>query len=256
MSTWVIGDVHGCYKQLKRLYRRLDFSSKRDRLWLTGDLVNRGPQSVEVLRWCARKEAKLGDRFAAVLGNHDLHTLAVHHGVTEQRSADTLEPLLQADDRNELISWLTRLPFLVHRDDVTLVHAGLLPEWSVKKARRAASELHDKLTANPSKFLKGNGLKNRHRRALAAFTRLRTFDNKDRPSPYSGGLKGMPSKLTPWFRHPQRVSSGERVYCGHWAALGFHQEAGVTALDTGCVWAGALTALRIEDNRIVQEARP
>ena len=253
VSTWVIGDVHGCHQQLKRLYRRLNFRTTKDRLWLTGDVVNRGPRSVEVLRWCMRREKKLGSRFAVVLGNHDLHALAVHYGVAKVSAGDTLDALLAAADREKLVGWLQQRPFLVRRKKITMVHAGLLPTWTTKDAHSAAKQLSTLLTSNPKRFLKGNGLKKKQRRALAALTRLRVFDMAGNPSRYSRGLKRMPKKFTPWFRHPERLSHGEKIVFGHWAALGFHQEAGVTGLDTGCVWGGALTALCLEDNRILQE---
>ncbi len=255
MATWVIGDVHGCYKPLKKLVRRLELKPHKDTLWMTGDLVNRGPKSDRVLRWSIQREQQLGDRFQVVLGNHDLHALAVHYGVRRARQGDTLKVLMKADDRKSLMDWLVRRPFLVRQGKQVLVHAGLLPEWTPKKAERIASQLSGRLIANPKAFLKGNKLGDRQKDALAALTRLRTLNKADRPGRYSGPLDKLPKGLTPWFRHPERRSAKARILCGHWAALGLHQEANVSALDTGCVWGGTLTAIRLSDGKIIQEPR-
>lgn len=252
-STWVIGDVHGCHRELKRLYRRLDFDPDRDTLWLTGDLVNRGPDSAKVLRWCCKREKKLGARFQTVLGNHDLHALAIQHGVGKLRDNDTLEDLLEAKDRDSLFDWLLHRPFLVRRKKALLVHAGLLPDWTAKEAERQAQKLAHKILEDPARFIREK-MSRKKQLALAAMTRMRTLDKKGRQGRYSGSLAKVPKRLTPWFRVEGRRTAGVAVVCGHWAALGFHQENNVTCLDTGCVWGGSLTAYRLEDGTVLQES--
>lgn len=251
MSVWVIGDVHGCYEQLKSLYRSLDFDPDKDSLWLTGDLVNRGPDSARVLRWCRKREKQLGNRFRCVLGNHDLHALAVYFGVVRSRSRDTMADLLQVADRDRLFDWLLHRPFLVHRKGILLVHAGVLPGWTSDDARKIANKLQRKLLEDPPRFLSGR-LTRSQREQLAALTRMRTLTKKARQASYSGSLRRVPKRLTPWFRFPGRRTADVPIYCGHWAALGLHRENNVTAIDTGCVWGGNLTAVRLKDGKTRQ----
>lgn len=252
MSTWVIGDVHGCHKELKRLFAQLDFDHDRDALWMTGDLVNRGPRSAEVLRWCRKREAALGVRFQCVVGNHDLHAIALHLKVGRRRSQDTLTDLLAAEDRDELFDWLLRRPFLVQRQGTLLVHAGVLPDWTPEHAEQIAVQLHHRLVGDPVGFIKGK-MSPAKREAVGALTRMRTLDEKGRQDGYSGSLEDLPKRLTPWFRVAGRRTAYTPIVCGHWAAIGLHREANVTTLDTGCAWGGALTALRLEDGAVIQE---
>ena len=255
MATWAIGDVHGCFRTLEALIERLDLDVRRDRLWMVGDLVNRGPRSLEVLRWARSLDAEMGDRFQVVLGNHDLHLIARYLGVAGARRRDTLTELLQAADAPELLDWLRRRPF-VHFEriagrDYALVHAGLRPGWAPEDVIKAARRLERKLRGPKATRL----LQRRNEKSLVAFTRMRTLDRKGRAHDYNGPLKEAPSGLRPWFRVAPRSCPERTIVCGHWAALGLHLEHDLLALDSGCVWGGRLTAVRLEDRRVVQEAQ-
>ena len=257
MATWAIGDVHGCYRSLSKLLSVAGIAAT-DRLWFVGDLVNRGPRSLETLRYVA----DLGARATVVLGNHDLHFLAVAAGVTTSRKRDTLGALLDAPDREELASYLTSRPLLVAEEGTVLVHAGLLPGWTVAevehRARRAEAALARPETARP--YL----ARYRPRTAAArgevdpldletirVLTLLRTVAGDGRPIfDYTGTLDGRPAGSSAWFDAAERRSSGSRVVFGHWAALGLMLRDDAVALDTGCAWGGALTAIRLEDGRI------
>ncbi|HKI01964.1 MAG TPA: symmetrical bis(5'-nucleosyl)-tetraphosphatase [Thermoanaerobaculia bacterium] len=263
MATYAIGDIHGCFATLQRLLHRIAFDPRQDRLWLVGDLVNRGPRSLEVLRWAAEQ----GDRIVAVLGNHDLHLLARAAGVAEARRRDTLEEVLAAPDRDDLFAWLRHRP-LLHRDGETLmVHAGLFPDWGPKLAQRLAGEVEGRLRGDGApKLLAAVGQKaaerwkeglsgqERARAALAGFARLRTLDEEGRMcADYSGPPEQAPKGCHAWFSVRGRKSAGFTVIFGHWAALGLRIGNGIAALDTGCAWGRELTALRLDDWRVFQE---
>jgi bis(5'-nucleosyl)-tetraphosphatase (symmetrical) len=264
MALYAIGDVQGCDAELGALLSALQFSPDRDRLWLVGDLVNRGPASLAVLR----RIRALGDAASVVLGNHDLHLLAVAHGCAPTRSDDTLEDVLAAPDRDALLDWLAQRP-LLHEDpslDLCMLHAGLAPQWDVALARRCAREFEAALQREPRKLFSrlygdhpdrwDDDLRGAERLRFIAncFTRLRYLDAEGRlllrakGSPKKAQGKGM----VPWFEAPQARWRGSRMVFGHWSTLGYLQTAEVTALDTGCVWGGTLTALRLDD----PEARP
>lgn len=266
MATFAIGDVHGCWDTLRRLLERLPFDPARDRLWLVGDLVNRGPRSLEVLRWARETEAEMGERFAVVLGNHDLRLLALAAGVTRAKRLDTLDAVLAAEDGEVLVAWLGGRP-LVHRGRVgeeewSMVHAGLLPEWTLEDAGAAARQVEAAL-AGPLRhalLMRGSEVPEVEdpavrslRRELAAFTLLRTLDADGRPCPHSGPLEETPEGCVPWFRVPGRRTAGERIVFGHWSALGFHREGGVLALDSGAVWGDRLTAVRLDDGEVFEQ---
>ncbi len=263
MATFAIGDVHGCFVTLQRLLRRIAFDPRQDRLWFVGDLVNRGPRSLEVLRWAAAQ----GDRIVVVLGNHDLHLLARAAGVAEARKRDSLETVLEAPDRDELLHWLQNRP-LVHREgEALLVHAGLFPRWSPACAEHLAREVEERLRgSNAPKLLAAIEQKtaerwqddltgrDRVRTALAGFARLRTLDAEARMCPdFSGPPEEAPKGCRPWFSFAGRQSAGVLVIFGHWAALGLKIEEGIAALDSGCAWGRELTALRLDDGKIFQE---
>lgn len=263
MATYAIGDIHGCFETLTSLLRRIGFDPGQDRLWLVGDLVNRGPQSLEVLRWAVGQE----DRIVAVLGNHDLHLLARAAGVAEPRRRDTLEEVLQAPDREDLLHWLRTRPLLHREGDLLLVHAGLFPEWSPAGAEKLAREVEERLRGGSSAKLLATfgertaerwkdglaGLE-RARAALAGFAKLRTVDSQGRMCPgFSGPPEVAPKGCRSWFAIPGRASAGATVVFGHWAALGLRLGQGVAALDTGCAWGRELTALRLDDWRVFQE---
>jgi bis(5'-nucleosyl)-tetraphosphatase (symmetrical) len=259
MATWAVGDVQGCGAELERLLEVIDFAPARDRLWFVGDLVNRGPRSLEVLRTVER----LGDAAVVVLGNHDLHLLALARGGARLRPADhELRPVLEAPDRERLLDWLQARAVL-HHDAVlgrTMVHAGLPPQWDLPLARRCAAELEAALRGEHSGRLFAAMYGNqpdlwrddlegddRLRFITNALTRLRVCDRTGRLLlKLKGRLADMPDDAVPWFRAPGRRWAGTRIVCGHWSALGYLDEGGVLGLDTGCVWGGTLTAQRLD----------
>ncbi len=256
MATYAIGDIQGCFEPLQRLLRRIRYS-RADRLWLVGDLVNRGPQSLEVLRWARRQ----GDRVVAVLGNHDLHLLSRAAEVSGPKRRDTLSEVLAAPDRDRLLSWLAARPLLHRRGDTLLVHAGLSPDWSAEEAARRARRCERALRGPERRSLLAalNGAPPASpelaaRAAdIALFTRLRALTRSRAPcESFTGPLEEIPRGCFPWFRFPGRASASATVAFGHWAALGLHLEGRVLALDSACVWGGALTAVRLEDRAVFQ----
>lgn len=260
MATYLIGDVHGCFDTLCRLLRQIEYDPGLDRIYLTGDLVNGGPGSAAVVRWAKQEGA------AVVLGNHDLHLLAVATGARAPRKRDTFFDLLEADDRDELLDWLRSRPFLIEEDHFLLVHAGLLPEWDVATAARLAAEAAAALRSNPgrgffrdmygdepsrwSERLEGM---DRLRVVINATTRLRMITRSNEiDMRYKGPAQDAPADLRPWFLAPGRARSAKPVFFGHWAALGFYRGDKAIGLDSGCAWGGKLTAWRLEDSRAFQ----
>jgi bis(5'-nucleosyl)-tetraphosphatase (symmetrical) len=268
MATYAIGDVHGCAETLRALLAELPIDLRRDRIWLAGDLVNRGPGSLGVLRWARETADRMGERFVAVLGNHDVHLLARSAGVAEARQSDTLEELLDAPDGEELVAWIRGRPLLHREGGTLLVHGGLLPAWSVEEAEARAREAEAALRGPAGcELLAGYAVRGRAcreersegeapgraERALAAFTLVRAVDRRGQPCfELTGPPNQAPPGLVPWFEAPGRRSAGALAVFGHWAALGLHIASGVRALDSGCVWGGSLTALRLEDGRVWQ----
>lgn len=260
MALYAIGDLQGCYAPLRALLATIGFDPARDRLWFAGDLVNRGPQSLECLRFVR----SLGDAAVAVLGNHDLHLLCVAEGVEKKRPRDTLGELLAAPDRDELLAWLRARPLFHVEGSHALVHAGLLPEWGVDKARRLAAEVEYALQGPRYRELLARMYGDRPDRwddALEGFDRLRVTINamtRLRMLDGSGAMalkfKGEPGEasgdLLPWYRAPGRASATHTIVCGHWSALGLHLGDGIVSLDSGCVWGRALTAVRLEDRAV------
>ncbi len=258
MAVYAIGDVQGCQRELMTLLSLLEFNPDSDRLWFVGDLVNRGPNSLEVLRFVK----SLGDRAVTVLGNHDLHLLAIATGTREPGPGDTFGDILAAPDRAELIDWLRRLPLLHHDAGLgyTMIHAGLPPQWDLAQAAGCAAELEAVLRSDDyvaflrdmyggkpdwwSEDLRGT---DRLRFILNCYTRLRFCDAhgrihlKEKGSPFE-----REDDLKPWFEFPGRASAGLNLVFGHWSTLGRYHAPGVCALDSGCVWGGALTALRLD----------
>ena len=258
MAVYVIGDVQGCYDALRRLLDHIAFDPACDRIWLVGDLVNRGPASVAVLRFVRN----LGDAAMTVLGNHDLHLLAVAYNRDHYRHGDTFEDVLRAPDCGELLEWLCHRP-LLHYDaqlQVTMVHAGLAPQWDLQQALLCASELQEVLRGPERGEFLGRMYGNRPAcwsDALVGWERLRCISNcltRMRFCSVGGEIdleqKGppslQPSSRVPWFLVPGRRTIGETIVFGHWSALGYHHQMGVYALDSGCVWGGRLTALRMD----------
>lgn len=263
MATYAIGDIHGSYRPLLRLLERLRFDRRTDRLWLVGDLVNRGPQSLAVLRWAV----ELGDRVTAVLGNHDLHLLALAAGIDPARRKDTLEEVLEAPDRDDLLTWLRHRPLFVREGDFALVHAGLFPAWTLDQAGALARQVEEALCGprgdellaaiaarSPERWRPGLAGAEADRVALAGFAKMRTV-KRDQTlcHEWNGVPEESPRGCTPWFGFPGRQSRGATVVFGHWAAAGLRLGPGYAALDTGCAWGGALTALRLDDWTLYQE---
>jgi bis(5'-nucleosyl)-tetraphosphatase (symmetrical) len=262
MATYAIGDIHGCWETLQDLLERIDYTPDNDRVWLVGDLVNGGPDSLQVLRWARR----LGDRGVTVLGNHDLHMLAVAHGAHDLQPDDTFQDLLEADDAGELLDWLRRRPLIHRRDDWVMVHAGLLPQWTVEDAVDAAREVEarlrgpdldgffDDMYGNEPKIWSDDleGI-DRERLIINAMTRMRCVEpNGALDFDYKETLAGIPNGLHPWFAHPKRRSRQARIIFGHWSAIGYLHREGVYAMDSGARWGGKLTALRLDDRRVFQ----
>ena len=268
MAIYALGDVQGCVVPLEEMLDTLRFDPARDRLWLTGDLVNRGRHSLETLRLIMR----LGDSAVAVLGNHDLHLLAVAAGVREARACDTLEPILRAPDRDELIDWLRRRP-LVHWDKRAelgvkslMVHAGIHPGWRKKEVARLAAEVEGLLRGGsgdsdyhrflkqmygrePSRWEQPMNKWQRARFITNALTRIRYCDRRRHAAldfDHKGPPDSRPKHLVPWFAHPDRKCKNWRIVFGHWSALGFVRNGNILGLDSGCIWGGALTAVRLD----------
>lgn len=269
MARYAIGDLQGCLDELLILLDRIGYVGGRDELWLAGDLVNRGPQSLDVLRWVSQR----ADRVRIVLGNHDLHLLAVAGGCAAQRSGDTLTPLLDAPDAPRLIDFLAQQPLLQRSADWTMVHAGLAPQWTIDDAEQRSAEVCAELRVpqrrkrlmqqlygdEPSRWDDRLSALDRLRFIINAMTRLR-FLSAD------GGLalrhKGRPDALDgdfiPWFAAANRRSFPQPIVFGHWSTLGrvHWPEQHVHGLDTGCVWGGGLTALGLDSGRLTTVACP
>ncbi len=261
MATYVIGDIHGCFETLQRLLLKMSWDPAVDELWLVGDLVNRGPASLEVLRWAVAHDEKI----TAVLGNHDLHLLARAAGLVAAKADDTLDDVLAAPDRDELLGWLRRRPFLHVRGTWVMVHAGLLPGWDVGRALGLAEAAAEGLGGDrwPS-FLRRVLAKGSRREgmpgdddataAVGVFTRLRMVDGDGRPRfSYTGPVEEAPKGYRPWYGTARVISDGSRVVFGHWAALGVRRGEGMTCLDSGCVYGNRLSALRLDDDCVFEQ---
>jgi bis(5'-nucleosyl)-tetraphosphatase (symmetrical) len=260
MSIFAIGDIQGCYRELRHLLDEIRFDPAADRLWFVGDLVNRGPDSLAVLRFVR----DLGDRAVTVLGNHDLHLLALAEGNRKHAAKSTLDEILSAPDREELLHWVRHRPLLHHDPSVgfTMIHAGLPPQWSLEDARNCARELetalrgplyrvylHEMYGNKPSVWSPDLDGLDRLRFITNCLTRLR-FCREDGALALSekGDLDSPPPGVLPWFRMPGRRTRGDRIIFGHWSTIGYLAERNVWGLDSGCLWGGALTAIRVEQS--------
>jgi len=265
MTTWAIGDLHGCHADYRRLLEQLAFDPARDRIWFVGDLVNRGPDSLG----CLRAARELGERAVCVLGNHDLHLLAHAAGARERRGKDTFDDITAAADRADLLDWLRRRPLLHHDHDLgyTLVHAGLHRDWDLATAQTLAREVETELARGdytrlfdymygdePARWSPALAGRERIRFAINCFTRMRYChaDGSLDLGP-TGPPGSQPAGLWPWFDLPGRAHAELRIVFGHWSTLGYCARNGVHALDSGCLWGGCLTALALETTpRVVQ----
>ena len=258
MTTYVVGDIQGCYEELQALLDEIRFDFRTDTLWLTGDLVNRGPRSLEVLRFIK----SLGECAVTVLGNHDLHLLAVANGHEPTKKSDTLDEILEADDREDLLHWLRSRP-LLHHDatrKLTLIHAGLPPQWSLQTAMECAIEVEEVLAGDSYNEFLGNMYGNlpvkwdkklkgwdRLRFITNCFTRLRYVNNNGELELKVKGAPGTQSEgITPWFSAPKRKTAKEKILFGHWSTYGFSVNGNTVCVDSGCIWGGKLTAVDID----------
>lgn len=258
MAVYAIGDIQGCFDELQALLDLIRFDPANDRLWFTGDLVNRGPASLETLRFVR----DLGPGAVTVLGNHDIHLLALANGIPLDKDDHTMDAVLTAPDGAELVDWLCHQPLLHHDEKLgyTLVHAGLPPQWDLHMARQCAHEVETVLRGSqraelleemygnlPDRWsgrLKGWG---RLRFIVNCFTRMRYCDDSGRLDLQCSGPPGtQPAGYRPWFELPHRASRDLRIIFGHWSALGRRDDPGIFPIDSACLWGGQLTALRID----------
>ncbi|MDO4878591.1 MAG: symmetrical bis(5'-nucleosyl)-tetraphosphatase [Neisseria sp.] len=264
MTHYAIGDIQGCFDELQALLAKLAFNHGTDTLWLTGDIVNRGPKSLESLLFCMKHE----DSVQIVLGNHDLHLLALLYGCGKIKRGDTLDGILNHPRAKHMRDWLRRQPLLRRQDAYLLVHAGLLPQWTAQTAQELAAEVEHKLRGHHAKhyFAEMYGNKpdawspqlhgqSRLRLITNVFTRMRALTADNRLDyAFKGGPADMPEGLHAWFDAPGRRHLDHTVVFGHWSALGFIDDKQVLALDTGALWGGCLTAVNLSGHGITQEA--
>ncbi|MEK7438629.1 MAG: symmetrical bis(5'-nucleosyl)-tetraphosphatase [Pseudomonadota bacterium] len=262
MATYAIGDVQGCFDALERLLGAFGFERARDRLWFVGDLVNRGPDSLATLRFVK----DLGDAAVTVLGNHDFHLLAVAAGHAKKHRNDTLDQVLEAPELEDLLAWLRQRPMVHVENSWVMVHAGLLPQWSIATAQRLAGEVEAELRgANWREFLANlyGNMPDSWSEDLCGADRLRVIVNAMARMRFcsvdgqieirtKGETAKAPPGFFPWFDVPGRASLGHTLVCGHWSTLGLKLRPDLLALDSGCVWGGTLSAVRLEDRRLFQ----
>jgi bis(5'-nucleosyl)-tetraphosphatase (symmetrical) len=264
MATYAIGDIQGCYDELRRLLDKLEFDPRQDKLWLVGDLVNRGPSSLEVLRFVK----ELGDRVIMVLGNHDLHLLALGAGNLQYAHKSNLDDVLKAHDRDELLHWLRHQP-LMHYDPAksfAMIHAGLPPQWDLLEALSCAEEVEQVLRGpDYAEYLSGmyGNQPDRWSPSLSGMDRLRFITNCFTRLRYCtrDGTLGLKEKgpvgaqsgsYLPWFAVATRSTRDVRILFGHWSTLGYQERDNVWSLDSGCVWGGRLTAVRVRKDKPIK----
>ena len=264
MTTYAIGDIQGCFHAFSAMLAKLKFNPKVDTLWLVGDIVNRGTGSLEMLRWCFAHQ----DCIKLVLGNHDLHCLVVAHGFKPAHRGDTLDAILNAPDKDQLLDWLRHQPLMHVEDNVAMLHAGVLPQWTITQAQGYAREIEAVLQAADFKTFLAQMYGNtpavwndnltgidRLRCITNAFTRLRICkQDGEMEFNFKGELANIPVDYLPWFAVPNRKSTDTTIICGHWSALGLYQANNIIALDTGCLWGGDLTVLKVQNLQMNQRA--
>ncbi len=262
MALYAIGDIQGCHSEFRDLLDLIGFDASRDRLWLVGDLVNRGPGSLAVLR----DVMAMGDAATTVLGNHDFHLLTIAAGYRKPHRGDTLDDILAAPDRDSLVSWLIRRPLVAVDENYVLVHAGLLPPWTAAQALALSREVEAMLASDRAREFLGvlyGDEPRQWRDDLAGYDRLRVIVNactRLRFCTADGtmelaekrGPASTPEGYAPWFEHATRASASSIVVCGHWSTLDLMLTPNMLMLDSGCVWGGALTAVRLPDRRVYQ----
>lgn len=258
-SPWVIGDLQGCLDPLLALVNQLPVTAP---IWLTGDLINRGPRSLDTLRWVIAQ----GDRVRAILGNHDLHLLAIALGVRKPHRNDTYDDILNAPDREDLIDWLRAQPLAHHEQGWLMVHAGVLPQWTVTKTLALAEEVSAVLRGpdwakfipamygnEPAQWSDTLTGQDRLRVVVNALTRLRFCDrNGTMEFATKEGVGAAPAGFVPWFDAPARATAATPIVFGHWSALGLINRPDLIAIDTGCVWGRQLSAVRLADRAVIQ----
>jgi len=264
MSTYVVGDIQGCFEPFQHLLAQVRFNPDKDRLWSTGDLVNRGPQNLETLRWFYTHR----DNVTVVLGNHDLHLMAVSASARKPSRSDNIQDIVEAPDREPLLQWLKCQPLVHHENKVTLVHAGIPPMWTIEDALAFANEVETVLQSEDAmaffRAMYGNE-PSAWNDDLSGMARLRVITNyltrmryctpeseldliSKGPEPIPGVLPG--KEVAPWFRHPNRLAKDETILFGHWASLeGYSDDPNIIGLDTGCVWGRTLTFYELETGR-------
>ncbi len=261
-TTYVIGDLQGCCEQLQALRQKIHAATPHPQLIFVGDLVNRGPQSLATLRLIR----SFGDTTRTVLGNHDLHLLAVAHGIRKPHRSDTLDDILNAPDRDELLDWLRCQPLALSVENCLVVHAGVMPQWTAQQTLELASEVEEILRGpgwidflrqmygnTPARWSDDLQGMDRWRCIVNALTRMRfcttegemDFSRADAPD-------NAPPGYMPWFDVPCRRTEDATIICGHWSTLGLMLRPNVMAIDTGCIWGGKLTALRLDDRSVIQ----
>ncbi len=267
MSTYAIGDIQGCYSELQKLLNEINFDNKNDQLWFVGDLINRGPKSLQTIRFVK----SLGANAKVVLGNHDLHLLAASKNIRPLSKKDTIKEILTADDIDELINWIKSRPLLItdNRLGFTMVHAGLAPQWTLENAKNLAQECEIILKSEKikdflsvmygdkpniwSKSLEGY---DKQRFIINCLTRIRFCNNDGKLNLDIKVAPGMQKKsLVPWYALPNRKTQNEKIIFGHWSTIYLGNEKNfkkynVYPIDTGCLWGGKLTAIRLEDEKI------
>lgn len=262
MATYVIGDVQGCHDSLLALVKKIRFRKGRDQLWFVGDIVNRGPRSLDTLRAIRG----LGEAATVVLGNHDLYLLMVAAGWKKRGKDDTIQPILDAPDADQLLDWLASRPLMHVAGRFAMVHAGLLPQWTIPQARALAGEveavlqgpgrqsfLADLAGNEPAAWSDALTGQDRLRCIVNAMTRMRFCSPSGQMEfKHKGPPANAPAGALPWFVIPGRARDSHTVLAGHWSALGLHQAPGFVGLDSGCLWGGKLTAYRLEDGKIFQ----
>ncbi|MES2048211.1 MAG: symmetrical bis(5'-nucleosyl)-tetraphosphatase [Pseudomonadota bacterium] len=266
MNTFVIGDIQGCCDQLEQLLQLIFAVDADARILFAGDLVNRGPKSLETLRLVKN----MGQRADTVLGNHDLHLLAVAHGIRPAHRNDTLNDILSAPDREELLDWLRRRPLAIMEQGHLLVHAGVFPQWTAEQTMALATEVQNILRGpdwldflaqmygnTPAQWNDNLQGVERWRCIINGLSRMR-FCSIDGVMDFASkeGMQGAPNGFLPWFDLPNRKSENCTVVIGHWSTLGLLLRPNLISLDTGCVWGGHLSAISLNDRHLIQIACP